>query len=137
MNKYDQFNWWLTCIPDRIEELRESLDPERAARLDGSLASLDMLEAYLLETYPPRTLSLPENSQVLDRYASYVGDVAEKYFEDAVWTINVDDKENVNYNFPVLKLRGSHFNPFTAITASIHRKKGHYIRECVEKFKTV
>ena len=25
MNKIEQFNWWLTCIPDKIKELKKSV----------------------------------------------------------------------------------------------------------------
>lgn len=132
MNKTDQFNWWLTSIPDKKNALKESLPASIAGKLDGSLQSLDLLETYLLETYKTGDLTEPAHSNTLDMLASYVGDVAEKNLPGSKWTINTTDKDNIHYNFPVLKAGDYIFNPFSNITASIHRRKGNYLRERVE-----
>lgn len=132
MNQSDQFNWWLTCIPDKKVELKENLPGAIADQLDGSLQSLDVLEAYLLETYQPDDLIKPEHSHTLDMLASYVGDVAQENLPGSKWTINTTDEDNVDYNFPVLKAGVYHFNPFSNVTESIHRKQGNYLRERVE-----
>ena len=129
MNKIEAFNWWLTCIPDRINELREKAEKEIGGPLDGSLSSLDALEAYLINKFTYDEMIAPENRVFLDQLASYVGDVAEKHLENAEWTINLSDENDVNFNFPVLKFGGNFFNPFTVITTSLDRKKGDFIRK--------
>lgn len=132
METKEQFNWWLTSIPDKIADLKKNIDKEVAAKLDGSLQSLDVLEAYLLKHYKVYELNKPENKDLLDQLASYVGDVAEKHLKDAAWELSIKDKKDINYGFPVLDVGGRFFNPFTTVTASLDREQGDYIRECIE-----
>ena len=42
--KRDQFEWWLTCIPDKVEALIDRLPPEVGSKLNYSLESLSLLE---------------------------------------------------------------------------------------------
>jgi hypothetical protein len=47
----DQFEWWITCIPDKIEFLKKNIPLEVATKLDSTIESMDYLESYLLQYY--------------------------------------------------------------------------------------
>jgi hypothetical protein len=49
--KEDQFEWWITCIPDKIVSLKRRLPQELSIKLDHSLESLDLLENYLFDSF--------------------------------------------------------------------------------------
>lgn len=133
MKTSEEFNWWLTCIPDKIAELKQRLPASIADKLDNSIESVDILEHYLMNIYESDNMIKPENSEFLDQLASYIGDIAEKKMTGSFWTINLDDPKDVDYRFPILKFRDKRpsFNPFTYITTSLDRKKGNLLSSAI------
>ncbi|MBP8808887.1 MAG: hypothetical protein KBG48_15205 [Kofleriaceae bacterium] len=77
MKTRDEFDWWLTCLPDKVKALRARL-PELAAALDGSVASIEPLVAHLIAHHTYDALIAPAQAELLDQVAAYVGDVAER-----------------------------------------------------------
>ncbi len=137
MENLEDYNWWLTCIPDKIGDLLASLPPAIRQQLNGSLPSVDILENYLLQQFSFDELVRPENHFLLDQLASYLGTIAEKEMSGCHWTINLEDKDDVDYQYPVLKFNDGRasFNPFRYITVAMDRKKGNLLSSAISKRK--
>lgn len=137
MKTSEDYNWWLTSISDKINELKPRLPKALAQKLDSTLQSLDPLETYLMDKYTPELMTDHRNHDLLDQLASYVGNIAEREMPGSYWTINLEDKKDVDYGFPILKFKDNRpsFNPFTYITTALDRKKGNLISSAITKRK--
>lgn len=137
MNKIEEFNWWITTITEKINELKLNLPNSLVGSLDNSLQSLNLLEIYLIEQFTSEQIIEPRNSNLLDQLASYVGNIAEHEMSGSYWTINLEDRMDVDYGFPVLKFKDNRasFNPFTYITTALDRKRGTLISKAIENRK--
>lgn len=137
MKTVEAFNLWLTCIPDNCTALMYDLPPEIATALDGTLASVDVLEAHLMARYTPEELTSEANEQLLSRLASYVGQVAEREMNGSYWSIQLDDEKDVDHGFPVLRFKDDRasFNPFTYVTTAMDRKRGNLISGAIVRRK--
>lgn len=129
-SKLEDFHWWVTTIAERIEELKQSLPSEISGQMNRSLASLDVLEKYLLANYTPDTLRLPENASICDGLARYVGSTLRHNIAGAEWHIELEDSSDVYYNVPVLIFKGAERSPIcplSMITALFDRNTGEYM----------
>ncbi|MBS1765740.1 MAG: hypothetical protein JSS90_12330 [Bacteroidetes bacterium] len=137
MKTIDEFNGWLSFIADNTNQLKHNLPHLFANELDGSLNSLNKLESYLIENYTCEQITLPKNSKLLEQLASYVGNIAQQELPGSYWTINLEDKKDVDFGFPILKFTDNRasFNPFTYITTALDRKRGTLISKAIENRK--
>jgi hypothetical protein len=124
--KQDQFEWWITCIPDKINDLKKRLPKDTSAELDYSVHSVDILEQYLLSNF-----SLDEVKQDKDLWdgcASYISRVYKTNVPKSEWYIELDDDENIFFNKPSLRVVGKvNFVPHSYVTTAMDRKKGNFI----------
>jgi hypothetical protein len=134
----ENFEWWITMIPDRIEELKQSLPQEISSKLDSSVNSLDVVEKYLLENYTIDTLHLPQNASLYDGLARYIGHAFKRNVKDAYWAIELEDKTDVFYNVPTLIVKGTNTSPFcplVMITTSIDRNTGNLLSTSITRYQ--
>lgn len=111
-NKIEQFEWWITCIPDKVEWLKEILTKEIASQLDYSSQSLNVLSKFLLSNYSLNNLSLKVDKELWDCLASYVGTTFRKNLKNSFWDIELNDKSDVYYNKPILRVKDNKMPPF-------------------------
>lgn len=146
MNKVeleDKFNWWITCIPDKIYFLKDYFQKVNID-LDYSLNSLDELENYVVNTFSIQDL-LTNYTDLYDAVASYLGCVYKININISKWYIELDDTKYAYFNKPELIVEKlTRFQPHSYIDVAIDRKrlniwssviKKHifYIKENVKK----
>lgn len=128
----DQFDWWITCIPDKIIALKKNLPEEISIRLDCSIQSLDVLEKFLLDNFSIDDLQ--RDKELWDRCASYVARTYKKNIANSEWYIELDDDKNVFYNKPSLRVVDKfNFVPHSYVTAALDRKQGNFISTIINK----
>jgi hypothetical protein len=130
--KEEQFDWWITCIPDKINALEEKIPPEISVRLDYTVDSLDILERFLLNT--TSLIKIQKDKELWDNCASYIGVVYEKNVPTSKWYIELEDEKDVFYNMPCLKTKNNlMFVPHSEITAALDRNKGTFLSSLTKK----
>ncbi|WP_227430689.1 hypothetical protein [Psychrobacter sp. I-STPA6b] len=137
---FDLFQYWLMDSPDAIERMMDRLPAEVKNQLDYSVESLDVLEAYLLNQYASIDEIKQEPPDILNGYAIYVGETFRKVAksltkrEPNIWTIELDDTDDVFYNLPVIEI-GAYINfPMGLVTASLDRRRGNYLSTILKNF---
>lgn len=63
----EEFESWITFLPDRISDLKKRLPGEVSDKLDFSIASLNVLEEYVLNTYKYEEILQPDNKFFVDQ----------------------------------------------------------------------
>ena len=127
--KEDQFEWWITCIPDKIIALKKRVPG--SVVLDNSLSSLNGLEDYLLQNFTLK--SIQEDKVMWDSCASYLGQTYRKNVQGAEWYIELENERNVFYNMPSLRTNELYFVPHSYITTLFERRKGNFLSSAIEK----
>ncbi|MDR0865947.1 MAG: hypothetical protein LBO74_13590 [Candidatus Symbiothrix sp.] len=128
----EKFNWWITCIPDKIISLKKKLPEEVANQLDFSIESLDVLENYLLANYSFE--SMKADKKMWDECASYLAKTYKKNVSNSKFDIELDDKYNVYYNIPMLRIDNIlEFSPYSYVTTLLDRKKGDFLSTLIRK----
>jgi hypothetical protein len=136
-SRLDDFQWWITLIPDRIEELKQSLPKNISDQLDRSIDSLDILEKYLLSNYTAEKIHEHENASVYDGLARYIGSTLNRNIENAEWYIELEDQDDVYYNVPVLVFKDFEeppLSPFAAISMIFYENTGEYLSFVAKRF---
>jgi hypothetical protein len=136
-SQLEDFHWWITIIPERIEELKHALPPEIAGQLDRTITSLDVLEKYLLNSYTCDQLRLPENASLYDGLARYVGSTVIHSVDDVEWYIELEDKNDIYFNVPVLiakKAERSPLCPLSLVTALFDRNVDNYMSTVAKSY---
>lgn len=130
----DMFEIWLIHMPFALDEFLNALPEEISCKLDYSVESLDVLEVWILDTYPS-TKELQDNLDIWDKIARYIGRTFLTHI-GGVWDIDLDNPENAFFHLPVIT---DHYEklpvdicPHTLAAASTHRKRVGYIREVLE-----
>ena len=123
------FERWLARMDEALGAFMARLPEEVRDRLDHTVASLDVLEAWLLERYPDKTdARVKREMPVLDGASRYVGETYRKYLGGR-WTIRHDDPKYIFHALPILAdmRSGGPDCPLTMVTASLARRRGDYI----------
>lgn len=97
---YENFVWWVTCIPDKIELLKTITPKEISTKLNGTFDSLDILGDFMVNNYTQKTIR--DNFELWDAVAAYIGFIYKNFFSDSRWCIELDDKRFITYNEPRL-----------------------------------
>ncbi len=137
-SRAEDFECWITTIPDRIEEVKRSLPIDIAKSLDRSLGSLDGLEAYLLQNYTVEQMRAQENAILYDGLARYVGSTLKLNIDRLEWYIKLQDAHDIYFNVPVLILKGgdrSPICPLSLITAALDRRTGNYLSTTAKSYQ--
>jgi hypothetical protein len=133
----DQFQTWLTHMDDAIEAFVASAEEPLRRQLDGTPASLDKLEAWLLSRYASVADNRPASEAMFIRGAArYLGEILH-IATGSKWTIENRDKKFVYFGLPILhdgKFGQTPACPMTMVTASLDRRTGRYLSTILAKF---
>lgn len=131
--KKEDFEWWITSLPDRIEELKESLPESISCKLDYSIESLNVIEDYVIDNYTAEYLESDKGKDTLNLLASYIGTTLKKLLPDTSWYIELEDEDDIYYCLPTLSsLNSASISPYMLpITISL-RKKGDFLFKIVK-----
>ena|SRR5688572_3311092 len=125
----DLFEHWLAHMDDALAEFFARLPPELGAGLDYSPASLDRLEAFLLQRYPDIEAIKADPEPYLDGAARYVGEAFRRNIGGR-WRMRMDDPKYVYAGLPELTFlpaRDTPVCPITLVSASLDRRTGAFI----------
>ena len=129
----DDFDFWVADMDDALDRFRELLPEDVSRALDGSEASLDALEAWLLERYPDtQSMLAAEEAAIVDGAARYIGEILRRAV-GGYWDIQLDDERDVYYGLPVITTgeKATPVAPATLATAAADRRTGSFIRQVV------
>lgn len=120
-----EFQSWLARDVEARDELYELIGHE----LGITPASLDELEAYLLNRFPgPDDALKVGGREIADAAARHVGLVLVLGVEGASWDIELSDTDDAYYRLPVVRLAdGSAECPLSLVTAALDRRTGDYL----------
>jgi hypothetical protein len=134
----EDFESWLFEMDDALERFLDGIDEPTRSKLDFSPASLDALEAWVLERYAsPDDLMKAEAKQVLDGVARYIGETYRKQLGGR-WQIRLDDPKYAFFGLPELtgfSERPTPISPHSLATAMTDRRNGTYLRTILENTK--
>lgn len=133
----DEFDGWLIAIPEIMKEWIQGLPIQISSKLDYSLDSLTVLEAWLLENFEKRDDKLPEGLFLIAEPAGYyVGEIVRKLV-GGEWVIELTDKEYAYLGIPGIYGDNYFSNgpvyPVTWITTCVARRTGHYLSDRVNQ----
>jgi hypothetical protein len=127
---------WLDRVQDGISALRRNVPNDVARRLDLSPASLDVLETWLLQTYPDHiALMRPEQKAAHDGIAQYIGETFIRALGGR-WDLRKDDPKYAYYALPQITgycPRPTPEAPHVLATAVLGRRTGKYLSELLSK----
>ncbi|MCU0351655.1 MAG: hypothetical protein MUF43_12655 [Flavobacterium sp.] len=125
----EQFNWWLTIMPDVLLYL-STLPKEVRTRLDYSVESLDVLERHIIENFDLQEMEHSENKMAVDLFARYIGQTFKKNLTDVIWEMET----RVGWfgcGFPLLNKRDNKpftkQSPYSFVFGALDRKSGNYL----------
>jgi hypothetical protein len=126
---FDQFQIWLTEMDDAIARFTASVPSDVRQKLDGTDASLNALEQWLLSNYasPAQAVSKSQSATV-DGAARYFGEII-GLATNSKWLIDLEDADSAFFRIPVLKggTLKAPLCPLTTITASTDRRTGKFL----------
>lgn len=129
----EDFQIWLASDVEVRDELYAMMpsDPGR------DMASLDAVEAFLLERFPNPDAALSlEHRAVLDAVARHIGLVMVLALGEASWDIDLDDPDNAYYRLPIVRMEdGSEECPLSMATAALDRRQPGYLRGVAESYE--
>jgi glutaredoxin-related protein len=123
----DDFDWWITCIPDKIEHLKKIIPIGIFIKLDYSLDSLQTIGEYICEKIQSIE-NLKYYAELWDCTASYLATTYRRNVPTAKWQIELNDVENGYYGIPALITdANTNFYPKYEITAMLDRKRTDFL----------
>ena len=131
----ENFEEWLFEMDDALDRFVDGIAEPTRSQLDFSPASLDVLEAWVLERYrSPEELMKAEAKNVLDGVARYIGEAYRKQIGGR-WQIRLDDPRYAFFGLPELtgfSERPTPICPHSLATAMTDRRNGTYLRTVLE-----
>lgn len=127
-NDNDNFNWWLTIMPDTLMNVAV-LPKSIRDNLDFSPKSLLILEKYILENYTLDSIRDKKNKIALDLFTRYAGETFRQNLKNIIWKFQ-DNPKLIDYGYPILDKKNELFNtlnPASFIVACLDRQQGDYI----------
>jgi hypothetical protein len=122
----DEFDWWITCIPDKLDRLEELIPAEIFKKLDFTLESFNVLGKYIVDTTDQN--SIQKEKELWDCFASYVGTTYKRIVPTAQWHLELDDEKNLYYGVPILRTKSkSTFVPHYEITTMLDRNQPDFL----------
>jgi hypothetical protein len=134
----EDFEAWITFIPDEVIELKKMLPTEVSEMLDYSEKSLEVIEKYLLQNYSSENFIIEENKILIDRLARYIGSTFRRSLPNSYWDIELDNEKDAFFTLPVIKVKDSKlapFSPHSLITTLLARKRGNFLSTILENTK--
>lgn len=135
-DEQEKFEWWITCIDEKISNLKKKLPIELKEKMDKSIDSIDGLENFLIENYNASDKKI--DFETWDEIASYIAAVYKLKIESSKWFIELEDKENVFYNKPGLQTNNEiFFCPHSYVMAAIDRRTGNFIAKVIKNHQRI
>jgi hypothetical protein len=135
----ERFQYWLAHMDDALDAFVASAPLPLRTQLDGSAASLDALEDWLLSRYAGIAETRDESeAQFIDGAARYVGEIF-RTRTGSSWRLETRDPKGLYYGRPVL--HGGTFSsmpecPLSLVTASLDRRTGRYLSTILANVST-
>lgn len=130
MDTQEDFEMWVTDMPDMLEEFRQLVAPQALAKLDGTPESLRHLEGWLLERYATvEDVMQDPVVERLDGAARYVGEVFRTNL-GGTWQISFESEKDINYGMPVIDGfpgQETPLSPHRLVTTSVDRRTGKFL----------
>ncbi len=135
----ERFDAWLDTMDVSIESFLSKLPDEVSEQLDGSVESLDALEAWLLDRYPDTDDTQPREERfTVDGAARYFGEILRKE-TGGHWDIEPDKPDSMFAGVPIIRDAGPKGGPpvapMFAVTASTDRRTGHFLSGMVQRLR--
>jgi hypothetical protein len=125
----ESFEAWVDLMDDVLQDFKELLPGEVAAKLDDSPESLGALEAWILKNYADyHAVKAEKNTTLIDGAARYLGEVLRRNL-GGIWDIRFGKPKDVNNGIPlIVGYRGQQtpLAPHRLITACADRRTGDY-----------
>ena len=125
----EQFNWWLTIMPDALMYL-SILPKDVRSKLDYSVNSLDVLEIFLIDNYDMEEMKRSENKMAVDVFARYIGETFRKNLTDIIWKLELRENR-FGYGFPLLVKKDNKpctpKSTYSFIAGVLDRRIGSYL----------
>jgi hypothetical protein len=129
----NEFEWWVTCIPDKIYRLEELLPIHLYTKLDYSINSLGVIGEYICGAIQSIE-SLTQNDELWDCLASYIGTTYRRNVPTAEWRIELDDEKSIYLGVPALRTKANtNFYPKYEITAMLDRKRPDFLQAITKR----
>ena len=124
------FHAWLDYMADGLNEFFERLPAEVRDKLDYSVESLDVLEAWLLARYPDTDHAMQKSETlILDGAARYIGETFLQHIGGR-WDMELDDLTYIFFCIPQItdfRLGMGPICPLSLATACTDRRFGDFI----------
>ena len=129
------FEGWLTFLDEALGEFLDELPDDVRRQLDSSPTSLDVLEGWLLQTFPSVQALIADDARLLlDGAARYVGQTFIRHL-GGHWDIDLDNPQDEHFMVPFLNDFAGQYSalsPITLVTAATDRRSGTYLRTVLE-----
>ncbi|MDJ1482461.1 hypothetical protein QNI16_18300 [Cytophagaceae bacterium YF14B1] len=126
--KRENFVAWVTFIEDRVDEWKAGLPESISSKLTYKIDSLDVIESYFLANFTRDSIKDVANKYAIDAFASYIGETLRLHWPNAKWVIELDDKDSVDFNTPVIKVPvGSGIPPYALVRRVLLENRGNYL----------
>jgi hypothetical protein len=96
------FEDWKFVMNDALVEFFNKLPEELRDNLDFSVLSLNLLEQFILDNFTQDSLKEENNMYWLDGFARYIGEIFKRSLNNATWSINLKDEDEVYYGLPLI-----------------------------------
>jgi hypothetical protein len=134
----DDFEYWLADMDDALDRFLGSLPEQIRSRLDFSVESLNVLESWIIDTYPdPKAMMAPGESERLGGTARYIGETIRNVV-GGYWDIDLKNRNNVYFGLPQVTGFSSTPTPecpLSLATATADRRSGKYLSTIVENMQ--
>jgi hypothetical protein len=137
----EEFDAWQAALPLKLVQLNTLVPPALREKLDYSLDSIDLLEAWLLEKYPSYQAAItPEEYPVMDAASVYIGETFRDFLEGD-WIVELEDADDPFQGMPAIVDFDSAqvpdiIYPVSWLTAALDRRTGNFVRRQLERYVT-
>jgi hypothetical protein len=130
MDAREEFEYWLADMDDALDRFLQSLPADASSRLDYSIDSLNVLEAWILANYADSNEMLAAGQTAnLNGAARYIGETMRRIL-GGHWDVDLTKKNNVYFGLPVITGFSSPpmpQSPLMLATATASRRKGDFL----------
>jgi hypothetical protein len=135
----ERFEAWRDTMDVSLDSFRAGLPAEVAERLDGSEASLEALEAWLLDEYADTSDMRPREERFkVDGAARYFGEILRRELGGR-WDIELEQRRSMFPGVPIIREvgppGGPPVAPLFAVSAATDRRTGTFLRDMVESLR--
>ena len=134
--RQEEFEAWVEELDEFIETGWDLLPDEISTQMDYTIASLDIIEAYVLANYTAEQFRAEENKALFGGLAAYMGETARKNAVNGYWAIDLLNTKNAYYNLPVMVSEKVKFtiSPYQLVPSMFSRNTGVFLSTIAGNF---